>query len=83
LCGFVDWDNSPRKWRRAYIVDDATPEAFWSYMQELIQKSKNHNPDTPLIFLNAWNEWAEWAYLEPDVDNQTFYLDQLVRLKRR
>lgn len=78
FCGFVDWDNSPRKGRRAYIVDDATPEQFGEFMKELLKKSKNHTQDTTsLLFLNAWNEWAEWAYLEPDEHNQYRYLQEL------
>jgi hypothetical protein len=80
FCGFVDWDNSPRKWRRAYIVDDATPGQFWWFMCELIAKTKRQDKESPLLFLNAWNEWAEWVYLEPDEHSKFQYLEELKKI---
>lgn len=64
-CGFVNWDNTPRRGNRGVAFDGFTPELFQHYMHELILKSKNvYKKD--YMFLFAWNEWAEGGYLEPD-----------------
>lgn len=69
---FVDWDNTPRnKTGRAYV--GATPEKFGKYMEELLRKPTAMNS----VFINAWNEWAEGAYLEPDEKYGYGYLEAL------
>lgn len=65
---FVGWDNTPRhgKSGRVYVGD--TPEKFEKYLTEQIKRAKDvYNKD--LMFLYAWNEWAEGGYLEPDERN--------------
>ena len=71
---FVDWDNSPRKGEYARICDGATPEKFERYMSELIKHTRDvYKKD--MIFIYAWNEWAEGGYLEPDEDYGYGYLE--------
>lgn len=77
--GFVNWDNSPRKWRDSLIITDGSPEKFWTYFWEQYQKACDDGQD--LIFLNAWNEWAEGAYLEPDEQNGYWYLSAIKEIK--
>ncbi len=61
---FPDWDNTPRYGQRATLFTDVNPEAYRKALQTAIQKiSEQHHP---LLFINAWNEWSESAYLEPD-----------------
>ncbi len=72
---FVDWDNSPRK-RNGYVHIGATPEKFGEYMLKLFKKI-NTTKQQPVVFLNAWNEWCEGAYLEPDEFNEHKYLEKL------
>lgn len=70
---FVDYDDSPRRGRRhSRLLVGGTPEKFRGYLKQLIDISKNHHKD--YIFLTAWNEWGESAYLEPDENNQFEYL---------
>ena len=69
FCGaFVDWDNSPRVGARASVCIGATPDKLKTYLGRLAQKCMDEGNDR-FIFINAWNEWAEGAYLEPDKDN--------------
>ena len=61
---FVDWDNTPRN-KLGLVYDGADPEKFNYYIGELYKKIQQEY-STELLFVNAWNEWAEGAYLEPD-----------------
>ena len=71
---FVSYDDSPRRGDKgAIIVKGATPEKFQKYFSELVKISSEQNKE--FIFLTAWNEWGEGAYLEPDVLNGIKYLE--------
>jgi hypothetical protein len=77
---FVDWDNTPRYGRRALIFRGACPERFESGMRRLCARLEERPPDERLVFINAWNEWAEGAYLEPDVRPGLAYLEAIARV---
>ncbi len=73
---FVEWDNTPRnKNGLAYV--GFTVDKFEKYMKALLKKARSKNK--PIVFINAWNEWAEGAYLEPD---ELTGLGKLEALKR-
>ncbi|MGL5963174.1 MAG: glycosyltransferase WbsX family protein [Fusobacteriaceae bacterium] len=63
---FVGWDNTPRHSIRGRIAENSTPEEFKKYISQQIRISKTKKIEEQIIFLNAWNEWAEGMYLEPD-----------------
>jgi hypothetical protein len=67
---FTDWDNSPRFGEKAAIFKNASSERFRDFLLMQARKSKSE-----FIFINAWNEWAEGAYLEPDLKNGKSYLN--------
>ncbi|MCU9533611.1 glycoside hydrolase family 99-like domain-containing protein [Streptococcus sp. CSL10205-OR2] len=73
---FVDWDNTPRRGNKGRVCIGSTPDKFKKYMTKQIENVKNtyHND---MIFIFAWNEWAEGGYLEPDERYQYGYLDAL------
>lgn len=62
---FPSWDNTPRKKNKADIFWGATPEKFYYYFSKQIEHARSVYR-SEFIFLNAWNEWAEGAHLEPD-----------------
>jgi len=71
---FVDWDNSPRHKERGTIYRGATPEKFKEYLSKQISRARMvYNKD--MIFMFAWNEWAEGGYLEPDEKYGYAYLE--------
>ncbi|MEK7432436.1 MAG: glycoside hydrolase family 99-like domain-containing protein [Cyanobacteriota bacterium] len=74
LGAFVDWDNSPRKKEFATIFYGATPKKFYKYLYEQIKRSKEEY-NSEFIFINAWNEWSEGTYLEPDEKYEFSYLE--------
>lgn len=70
------WDNTARKKDKGMILDGATPELYKQWLKDIIIETKNNNNlDDKIIFINAWNEWAEGAYLEPDLKWQYGYLE--------
>lgn len=75
LGSFVTWDNTPRKGNKSIIYIGATPKKFKRYLQ--LQYNRAKSIDCEYIFLNAWNEWGEGAYLEPDTKNEYQYLQAI------
>ena len=63
---FVDWDNTARYGNRARLFNGASPERFAHWFKRLVQVTAQRPANERTIFLNAWNEWAEGTYLEPD-----------------
>lgn len=70
---FVGFDNSPRKGKKSMIINGGNPEKFYEYLSELAN-NKMRNFDDSFIVINAWNEWAEGAVLEPTEQNKYDYL---------
>ena len=64
---FVDWDNTPRN-KHGVMVSGFSVEKFAEYMKILVQRARKE--EKPVIFINAWNEWGEGAFLEPDTRYQ-------------
>lgn len=73
---FIGYDDSPRRGRkRSRIIVGGTPQKFSKYLKEIIQISEEQKKD--YVFLTAWNEWSEGAYLEPDETHKFGYLEAL------
>lgn len=72
----VDWDNTPRN-KHGVLYEGFSPEGFEGYMKRLIRRAKQE--EKPMIFINAWNEWAEGAFLEPD---EKYGYEKLEAVKR-
>lgn len=64
---FPSWDNEPRKPGRGSTYAYGSPELYREWLKKAcVQTLKKQNPDERIVFINAWNEWAEGAHLEPD-----------------
>jgi GT2 family glycosyltransferase len=64
---FPSWDNTPRQPLKGTSFDSATPEAFRVYVEAKLEEIRAFlMGEERLLFINAWNEWAEGAHLEPD-----------------
>lgn len=72
---FVNYDDTPRRGVAGKVIVGSTPDKFCNYLSELIQICQNQNKE--YIFLTAWNEWGEGAYLEPDISHKYDYLEAL------
>lgn len=61
------WDNEARKPGAGHVFHDARPDHFHAWTRAALTCAKRiARPDERLVFVNAWNEWAEGTYLEPD-----------------
>jgi lipopolysaccharide biosynthesis protein/glycosyltransferase involved in cell wall biosynthesis len=69
------WDNSPRTNERGWLLHNSTPEAYEAWLRQAIGRVRDEPRDQRLVFLNAWNEWAEGAHLEPDKRHEHAYLE--------
>ena len=76
--GVVGYDDTPRRGKDGYVIEGATPDKFAGYLTELMAKSCANNCD--IVFINAWNEWGEGSYLEPDTNNEYKYLEAIKRI---
>jgi len=63
---FIDWDNTARYGRRARLFLGASPERFRHWFGELARRVAAKPAPESYIWINAWNEWSEGTYLEPD-----------------
>ncbi len=61
------WDNEARRTGRGTSFINSTPGRYYQWLQQLCHYTHAHFPcEEKFIFVNAWNEWAEGACLEPD-----------------
>jgi hypothetical protein len=74
------WDNTPRRGKDAYVFHGGNPVSFRRWMARAANAA---GPDG-MVFVNAWNEWAEGAHLEPDArfDRGNLETVRTVRLGR-
>ena len=69
-------DNETRLPGRGRILRESTPERYRKWLVNTARETLRRfdHPDKRLVFINAWNEWAEGAYLEPDQSTGYAYL---------
>ena len=64
---FPSWDNTPRRQNSSAIFINSSPEIYKLFLKATLALTRvEHSGDEQLVFINAWNEWAEGAHLEPD-----------------
>lgn len=81
LCGFPGYDDTPRRGEGGCVVSEIAPKQFEDYMTELIIRARD--AESEFIFINAWNEWGEGMYLEPDTVNENKLLLAVKNAKNR
>lgn len=63
----LQWDNTARKKNKSHVYADFTLDLYEEWTAASVRKTLDFYPhDHNLVFINAWNEWAEGTYLEPD-----------------
>ncbi|WP_290560778.1 glycoside hydrolase family 99-like domain-containing protein [Aestuariivita sp.] len=70
------WDNTARRGRKAHIAYGANPARFDHWLRGMLARRVPASYRNEL-FINAWNEWAEKAMLEPSEQYRSAYLSVL------
>ena len=66
----LQWDNTARRGANAHIYENFSYDYFKEWLYAIKRYTIfNNKPDENLMFINAWNEWAEGTVLEPDAKN--------------
>ena len=72
---FPAWDNTARKGDCGWVVHNSTPAAYEEWLRTTVERAGKLPKGERIVFLNAWNEWAEGAHLEPDRTDGRAYLE--------
>ena len=77
---FPSWDNDARRQGKGMVIHGGTPDSYRAWLEQLISRASRQTFfGEKLVCINAWNEWAEGAYLEPDVHFGSAYLNATSR----
>jgi lipopolysaccharide biosynthesis protein len=76
-CPFVGWDNTARRGNMGIIVANADPDAFESSLRWAKDRAMRLPEGERLVFINAWNEWAEGNHLEPCIAYGSAFLERV------
>ena len=68
--------------RRVLFLSIYTPELFEKSVRQAVDFVKNKKLEHRIIFLQAWNEWGEGNFMEPDIEFGHGYLDALKKAIR-
>jgi hypothetical protein len=71
------WDKTPRQGNRSTIYEGSTPELFKRHVIDALSIINEKKPEHQILFLQAWNEWGEGNYMEPDIKFGRGYLEAL------
>lgn len=75
-CVSPGFDNTARRATGATVLLNNTPEAYGAWLRRAIEWTVARHPlGRRIVFINAWNEWAEGNHLEPDSRHGRAYLE--------
>ena len=72
------WDNACRRINQPFMMfKDSSPELFGRWAEHVLSTFQPFSEQENLVFINAWNEWAEGNHMEPDLKWGRGYLEAL------
>jgi lipopolysaccharide biosynthesis protein len=75
-CVTPSWDNTARRRWGGIVLQGATPKLYGQWLRQTVERLPSLGLPEPVVFVNAWNEWAEGNHLEPDQRWGTRYLEE-------
>lgn len=79
-CVIPSWDNSARRSSGATVIQNNDPQLFETWLRDAASRVADYPHEEQLVFINAWNEWAEGCHLEPDLRNGKGFLEAVRRV---
>jgi lipopolysaccharide biosynthesis protein len=81
-CVVPRWDNTARRQFDGTVFAHSSPQRFEAWLRDALVRARDDLPaGQRFVFINAWNEWAEGAYLEPDAHFGDAYLKAALRAR--
>ena len=74
-CLLPNWDNTPRSGSNGLVLHESSPELFKIQVEKTLELTRGCPDEHNLVFIKAWNEWAEGNHLEPDLRFGKAYLE--------
>lgn len=64
-CVFPSWDNTARR-KTPTVIQNLDSNVYTRWLEYAVDSVSSYPKDEKIVFINAWNEWAEGCHLEPD-----------------
>ncbi len=76
---FVSWDSTPRRGENGIVLEPRSAVSFAEGLRDAANYLDQRGGELaePVLFVNAWNEWAEGNHLEPDNFHGRSFLEAL------
>lgn len=79
-CVTPSWDKTARRQFNADVFLGSSPRKYETWLRKIVQQTVDkRSGDERIVFINAWNEWAEGCHLEPDTKYGRSYLESTKR----
>lgn len=76
-----NWDHTPRSVYNGQVIVETSPKLFYQNLLNCYNRIKNYKAEEKIIFIKAWNEWAEGNHLEPDLKTGFQNLEQVKKFQ--
>lgn len=76
-CLIPNWDNTPRSGKNGLVLQGSSPELFKRHAGDVLNRVRGRPEHRNLVFIKAWNEWAEGNHLEPDLKYGLGFLEAM------
>lgn len=80
----VGWDNTPRRGRDGIVLTGGSPASYRESLALAVDDAERRHAQAEerIVWINAWNEWAEGNHLEPDLRGGRGYLEATREVNR-